>query len=447
MKPPIVSRGMLPASLLLFTIALPADAATISTGAACSLVQAIESANTNAAIGGCAAGAVGRDRIVVTSNVTLSVANNGLNGLPVVIENLIITTSGDTRIIQRDFTVGTPNFRFLEIGTSNIPVSVTISNIYLQNGRVTGAVGPFGLGGAAGGCIFLRNGDLKIEDSIVQECVAEGDDNPAGNGASASGGAIYASTGTLEIRNSSFSQNNAYAGDTGAAGFFGGPAEGGAIHASALTSFTLAGSSLDSNFAVGGAGISIGGSARAGAIALYNATGAISDTTFLANAVAGGVAASGDSGQSIGGALSFVAATVTMTDVDLVGNVANGPDSTLARGGYANGGAMHAEGGTLSMEACEVTENRADRRRWQRGSFGRAGIRWRALSPGHQRDAGSRSGRRQHGFRRVPGGWRHRLHGRQPDGRDPAHHPFDHRRQHRDGDPCRRAGRRHPSIG
>jgi len=73
--------GLLSASLLLFTVALPADAATISTGAACSLVQAIESANTNAAVGGCTVGAAGRDRIIVS--VTLSVANNGLNGLPI----------------------------------------------------------------------------------------------------------------------------------------------------------------------------------------------------------------------------------------------------------------------------------------------------------------------------------------------------------------------------
>ena len=73
MKNPTHSLGLLSASLLLFTIALPADAATISTGAACSLVQAIERANTNAA--------AGRDRIIVS--VTLSVANSGLNGLPI----------------------------------------------------------------------------------------------------------------------------------------------------------------------------------------------------------------------------------------------------------------------------------------------------------------------------------------------------------------------------
>jgi hypothetical protein len=81
MKNPRHSLGLLSASLLLFTVALLADAATISTGAPCSLVQAIESANTNAAVGACTAGAAGRDRIIVS--VTLSVANSGLNGLPI----------------------------------------------------------------------------------------------------------------------------------------------------------------------------------------------------------------------------------------------------------------------------------------------------------------------------------------------------------------------------
>ena len=218
-------RGMLPAPCCLFTIAfLPADAATISTGAACSLVQAVESANTNAAIGGCNAGAGGHDRIIVTSNVTLSAANNGLNGLPVVIEDLTITTPGDTRIIQsrlhgRDTGLPLPGDRHL----GNVAASVTISNILFAERPRHGRGRSLRPGRRrSGGCIFLRNGGFRIADSIVQECVAEGDDNPVGNGASASGGAIYAVSGTLEIRNSSFSLNNAYAGDAGAAGFFGG---------------------------------------------------------------------------------------------------------------------------------------------------------------------------------------------------------------------------------
>ena len=45
------------------------EAATISTSANCSLVEAIESANTNVAVGGCPAGTAGRN-VVSYSNVT-----------------------------------------------------------------------------------------------------------------------------------------------------------------------------------------------------------------------------------------------------------------------------------------------------------------------------------------------------------------------------------------
>ena len=55
-----------------------ASAATITTGVNCSLVDAITSANTNAAVGGCVAGSAGHDTIV-TGAVTLTAPNNGVN--------------------------------------------------------------------------------------------------------------------------------------------------------------------------------------------------------------------------------------------------------------------------------------------------------------------------------------------------------------------------------
>ena len=56
-----------------------ASAATITTGANCSLVDAITSANTNAAVGGCIAGSAGHDTIV-TGGAMLTAPNNGVNG-------------------------------------------------------------------------------------------------------------------------------------------------------------------------------------------------------------------------------------------------------------------------------------------------------------------------------------------------------------------------------
>ena len=53
--------GVLSASLMSALAAVPAEALTITTSAICTLAEAIESANTNAAVGGCTTGAAGRD--------------------------------------------------------------------------------------------------------------------------------------------------------------------------------------------------------------------------------------------------------------------------------------------------------------------------------------------------------------------------------------------------
>src|SRR5262245_29409802 len=328
MKMSSISLSVLSASLLSTTAIVPAKAATISTGTTCSLVQAIEAANTNTAVGGCAAGAAGRDRIVVTSDVVLSAANNGLNGLPVILEDLIITANGATRSIQRSTVVGTPNFRFLEIGNATVAPTVTISNISRQSGHVNGPVNIFGLGGVGGGCILLNNGALKITDGILQECIAEGDDSPTGNGGNATGGAIYAAAGSLEIKDSSLVLNQALGGAATATGALPGSATGGAIDAVGLTSLTIEDSVLDSNFATGGAGVGSGGHATGGAVTFLGSSGtgdgSFTGTTFSANAVTSGAASSGSSGISSGGALAVTGVSLTMSDVDFSNNVANG---------------------------------------------------------------------------------------------------------------------------
>jgi hypothetical protein len=352
MKKTGVILGMTVAFVLL---PIPTQAATISTGAACSLIQAIDSANTNAAVGGCIAGTAGLDTIVVTTDVTLTAANNGSKGLPVITEDLIMTSPGRgvTRAVTRNFVVGVPEFRILEIGTASAAPSVTISGIRMNNGRVTGPVS------AAGGCIFHRNGSLTVVDSILQECVAQGADNSGGAGADAKGGAIYAVSGTLRITNSSFSLNAATGGEATTSGFAGGRAEGGAIHAGGLTSFILENTTVDSNFAVGGAGVSSGGVAKGGGVVFYGASGAMTGSTFSANAASGGRASDGTSGGSFGGAIVVEGATLTLTATDLAFNVVNGMESPLGLGGYAFGGALYSSGSTLEIAESDVSSNRA----------------------------------------------------------------------------------------
>ncbi|HEX2479385.1 MAG TPA: hypothetical protein VHK45_08905, partial [Geminicoccaceae bacterium] len=186
------------------TVAAAARAATIVTGANCSLVDAITSANTNAAVGGCIAGGAGHDTIV-TGAVTLTAPDNGVNGLPVITEDLRITSPDPaiTSFIMRDSALGTPEFRLFEIGTANDAPEVTLARIWLENGRVSGSFfGPTPFAGG-GGCIFLRNGSLTLVDSVLQECTALGVDATGGDPAGAQGGAIVAVAGTLVIRDSS----------------------------------------------------------------------------------------------------------------------------------------------------------------------------------------------------------------------------------------------------
>ncbi|NJO34762.1 MAG: hypothetical protein HC869_18205 [Rhodospirillales bacterium] len=128
--------------------------------------------------------------------------------------------------------------------------------------------------------------------------------NPAGNGAGALGGAIYAIAGTLEIRNSSLVLNNAYGGASNAAGFVGGRAEGGAVYASGLTALVIEDATFNSNFAVGGAGVTSGGVAKGGAMSVAGTTATVANSDFTANAITGGLASGGTSGESIGGAVA-----------------------------------------------------------------------------------------------------------------------------------------------
>jgi hypothetical protein len=339
-----------------------ARAATIVTGANCSLVDAIASANANAAIGGCGAGSAGRDTIV-TAGAMVSVPDNGVNGLPVITEDLLIRSPDPAvrTFITRDFAGGTPEFRLFEIGTANDAPRVTIAHVYMQNGKVSGAITGGGLPAAgAGGCIYLRNGLLTLVDSVVEECNALGLDDATGLSAGAWGGAIAAVAGTLIIRDSSFGFNRATGGAALASGFPGAMGDGGAVFVTGLDSLVIERTSISSNVATGGAGVSRGGNGRGGALTVFGTETRITGSSFSANVAQGGMASNGTAGVGIGGAiLAEAGAALTLIDSELTDNLASGPDSPAGRGGYANGGGLYARGATLTLAGSAITGNRA----------------------------------------------------------------------------------------
>ncbi|MCX6045570.1 MAG: cadherin-like beta sandwich domain-containing protein [Chloroflexi bacterium] len=166
----------------------PAQAAAITAdGATCTLVDAITAANTDTATGGCAAGS-GADTITLTNDITLTVANNGDNGLPII--NSAITLEGVGHTIARDASAGA--FRILTINASG---DLTLNAATIKGGLING----FGTGAGINSA-----GTLQINNSTIM-----------GNVAGIAGG-IDAS-GTTTMTNSTISGNSTAA--FGAGGF------------------------------------------------------------------------------------------------------------------------------------------------------------------------------------------------------------------------------------
>ena len=183
-------------------------------GADCLLIDAINAANTDTAVGTCPAGS-GADTITLLSDVVLSSAdNNVINGLPQI--NSTITIQGAGYTISR--AAGAPLFRFF---ATLAGANLTLAQVTLQNGS----------GSASGGAIYMAGGLLTVNNSTFTGNSTSGGEglggaimvgssstltvnnstftgNSATSGSYRDGGAIY-SEGTLSVNNSTFSGNSA----------------------------------------------------------------------------------------------------------------------------------------------------------------------------------------------------------------------------------------------
>jgi hypothetical protein len=142
------------------TIAAPTG---VNNGA-CTLGEAILSANANTGIGGCTLSGIGAPYTIVLSNTTYTLtsvadAYFGSNGLPQVTSQIIIQGNGAT--IQRSAIANTPNFRLFAVTTTG---NLTLQNVTLSNGVARGGDGGGRGGGVAGqgGAIF-NQGTLLVD--------------------------------------------------------------------------------------------------------------------------------------------------------------------------------------------------------------------------------------------------------------------------------------------
>ncbi len=257
-----------------------ANAATItvnnlgggSVAGQCTFSDAVQAANTNLAVQGCAAGS-GTDNIVFSVAGTITLASTVTISESVTIAgggSITLSPTGTNRILYLD---DTP------------PANVTLSGLtFAGNGTST----------HDGAAIFHYDGALTI-----QYCVF------TGNSTTGRGGAIFNYFGSLTIQDSTFSGNHANTGNGGAIYMYaGGPLtisnstltgntaqSGGAIYLYNAAASSITNSTLSGNSATG----------KGGAIVMYGTDLAISNSTL-----------SGNSAGTDGGAIYLTGSTLTL---------------------------------------------------------------------------------------------------------------------------------------
>ena len=225
-----------------------AAAATIPVKDGCTLIDAIESANTDTAVGLCVKGD-GNDNVRLVGNEVLTAVDNSdfgaPTGLPVITS--FIRFRGEGFTLSRDGAA--PAFSLFVVGPAG---ELTIEDATLSNGSSGFGAAVLNLGGIVtvtnstisgntvtddGGGFYTNNGGtVSIVDSTI-----------SGNTATGKGGGLFADAGsTVTITNSTFSGNDA--------------GEGGAIFGqvtTGVTTVTLTQTTLSGNTADPGAARSI----------------------------------------------------------------------------------------------------------------------------------------------------------------------------------------------
>ena len=321
----------------------------------CTLGEAIQAANSNAAVDGCSAGS-GSDTIQLPAGTyTLSAVDNTetnfgtSNGLPLIVSPITIQGAGAaTTIIERSSAAGIPEFRFFQVGVASEVGRLTLNDLTLKNGRTpsygAGAIFPYdvltinnchfennstGIGGAGGGVIGSSFGYTAIINNSTF----------TGNSSSRFGGAI-GTPSLLTVTNSTFINNTAGTG-------------GGAIGSATAGTIDISATTFTTNSVTGdGAGGAIRG-----------------DTIIVSNSIFSGNTASNTGGNSNGGAIS--GGTVTISNSSISGGTAGlrgggvfatdltVTNSTISGNSADSGGGIGIHGGTVTVQNSTISGNSA----------------------------------------------------------------------------------------
>ena len=296
-------------------MALPADAATINVGADCSLVDAIESANTETGVNMCEQGA-GADIIILPAAYSLSLnAGNYLytslagyayySALPTINSEITIQGSGGSdAIIERAGT--TDDFRLLAVEAYS---SLTLESITLRGGQLTGP-------NSSGAGIYAKDASLTIVNSTI-----------SGNSANVGGGIALQNCAYFMMNASTVSDNSV-------------SNAGGGIYAFYPATISITNSSVSANRS---------GSFGAGIAVVGDTSNVDISGGFIADNVADPASEYG-----LGGGIYVFDAILNISEVSISNNSA-----------YIGGG-LHADDSIVEIEKSTLSENTA--------LFGGAGV-------------------------------------------------------------------------
>ncbi len=328
---------------------------TNATDGSCTLIEAINAANSNTASGGaageCVAGsAAGTDTISIPAGTYTLTAVDHLRGgtdpvgLPDVTSPITFQGAGaGTTIIERSSAAATPDFRILFIG-QNIVDPVTINDLTFRNGRSP----------TAGGAIFIfaGNNSLAVNRSVFANNTALAGGGGAienlnsapftldastftSNIAAGNGGAI---DGQVNVTNSTFTGNSATGASDGGAIFC---TQGGCPYSVASSTFVnntagrnggaLRGGTITVSSSVFSGNKSLDVNGSGGAIVLGGSS-TITDSLFRGNS-SGGAAGAVDVGNN---------------PVTISGSTFQGNSSAHAAGAFQGGGGASIVNSTFS---------------------------------------------------------------------------------------------------
>jgi hypothetical protein len=281
------------------TINVTPGAVDTTTNGNCSLIEAIQAANSGGTVDQCV-GSPGAVTIDAPGTFVLTAVDNtspsGPNGLPVIATTITIRNATITRASSA------PAFRIFEVASGG---NLTLDAASVAGGRVTCAGGGCG---AFGGGIFNDSGStLTVTNSHVNGNTA----TCSGTGCSALGGGIFDGSGTLNLNSSRVGNNTASCAGGGCGAFGGGIANEDTLN---VTSSRVS-----------------------------NNTASCSGSGDVCVAQGGGIANS---------------ATANVNNSQVSTNTASNHTAS-APGGAARGGGIYTTNGTLTLTASQVSHNRA----------------------------------------------------------------------------------------